>query len=870
MADESRNRKPASGSRSSKALAVKPAEKKPAEKKPAEKKPAEKKPAEKKPAEKKPAEKKPAEKKPAEKKPAEKKPAEKKPAEKKPAEKSGEAALESAPAVEAPSSAATLPSQEKPEAPAETVAAPAAQRPSMPPRLQPLQPGQKLVSPVHRPQPVSAAEPSAPPAPGRPKVFELAKELNISSEALINVLTEMGVRVRSHMSILSDAQVTGVKARFEREKQEARDRGAKSRKKRKRRKKLQVSAEAVRAVRDTVAQMEASAVRTQKKRRRRYREEKQERHERLLAADGSPSVLKVTEFTSPSELAELMGVSLNEVIAKCLELGVMATANQRLDADTIALLAGEFGRNVEAVAEYGAEALEQRRLEKSDREVPRPPVVTIMGHVDHGKTALLDRIRSTNIISTEFGGITQHIGAYTASLPDGRRVTFIDTPGHAAFTAMRTRGAQVTDIVVLVVASDSRVMPQTEEAIDHARAAGVPIIVAISKMDLSTANPDNVKQDLAAHRVLVEDWGGDVLCAQVSSITGAGVDDLLEKIMLQAEMLDLKAFPDRPARGAVLEGRIDPHRGSVVSVLVQDGTLREGDCFVAGTCSGRIRALYDENGKHLLEAGPGTPVQVLGCSSVPEAGDSFTVVDTEQEAKDICLRRHLVERERELQSRRRITLEDFYKSTSEAGGVLRLIVKADVQGSAEAIVDTLTRMGTDEVSVDIIRSGAGGISESDVMLAAASDAVILGFRVRPDARAREKAASTGVEIETFNIIYDVEDTVKRALSGLLKPEHREEFLGSAEVRALFKVPKVGTIAGCYVVGGLVRRSSRFRLVRNGVVTWEGELSSLKHFKEDRKEVAAGYECGIGLAGYSDVKVGDIIECYEIVEVSRAL
>ncbi|NLP06416.1 translation initiation factor IF-2 [Candidatus Fermentibacteria bacterium] len=841
MADEKKDTRPAGASRSSGAAAARPAEKKPAEKKPAEKKPAEKKPAEKKPAEKKPAEKKPAEKKP-----------------------------EGASAVETATAAPAQPPLNQPGAPAATEAAPVAGRVSMPPRLQPFQPARKPAAPVQKPQPETAAEPSAQPAPGRPKVFELAKELNISSEALINVLTEMGIRVRSHMSILSDAQVTGVKARFEREKQEARDRGAKSRKKRKRRRKLQVSAEAVRAVRDTVAQMEASAVRTQKKRRRRYREEKQERHERLLAAEGESSVLKVTEFTSPSELAELMGVSLNEVIAKCLELGVMATANQRLDADTIALLAGEFGRNVEAVAEYGAEALEQRRLEKSDREVPRPPVVTIMGHVDHGKTALLDRIRSTNVISTEFGGITQHIGAYTAILPDGRRVTFIDTPGHAAFTAMRTRGAQVTDIVVLVVATDSRVMPQTEEAIDHARAAGVPIIVAISKMDLSTANPDNVKQDLAAHRVLVEDWGGDVLCAQVSSITGEGVDDLLEKIMLQAEMLDLKAFPDRPARGAVLEGRIDPHRGSVVSVLVQDGTLHEGDCFVAGTCSGRIRALYDENGKNLLEAGPGTPVQVLGCSSVPEAGDSFTVVDTEQEAKDICLRRQLVERERELQSRRRVTLEDFYKSTSGTGGVLRLIVKADVQGSAEAIVDTLTRMGTDEVSVDIIRSGAGGISESDVMLAAASDAVIIGFRVRPDARAREKAASTGIDIETFNIIYDVEDTVKRALSGLLKPERREEFLGSAEVRALFRVPKVGTIAGCYVVGGLIRRSSRFRLVRNGVVTWEGELSSLKHFKEDRKEVAAGYECGIGLAGYGDVKVGDIIECYEIVEVSRAL
>ncbi len=703
------------------------------------------------------------------------------------------------------------------------------------------------------------------------RVYELARELNISSEALVKVLTEMGIPVKSHMSTITEEQVRSVKGRFEKEKQEARDRAARSKKKRKRRKKVQVSVEAVKAVRDTVAQMGASQVRTQKKRRRRYREEKQERHDRQLAeSDSEGSVLKVTEFTSLSELADLMGVTLNEVIAKCLELGFMATANQRLDADTLSLVAAEFGHNIETVAEYGAEALERRRVEKSCREVPRPPVVTIMGHVDHGKTALLDRIRSTNVISTEAGGITQHIGAYVARLPGGRRVAFIDTPGHAAFTAMRTRGAQVTDIVVLVVAADSKVMPQTEEAIDHARAAGVPIIVAISKMDLSTANPDYIKQDLAARRVLVEDWGGDTLCAQVSSITGDGVRDLLDKILLQAEVLDLKACPDRPARGAVLEGRIDPHRGTVVNVLIQDGTLHNGDCMVAGECSGRVRALYDENNVPLDEAGPSTPVQVLGCAGVPEAGDSFTVVDNDQEARDICLRRHLVERERELQSRRLITLEDFYKAASSTGGILRLVIKADVQGSAEAIVDTLTRMGTEEVSVDIIRSGVGGISESDVMLAAASDAVVIGFRVRPDNRAREKASATGVDIETFSIIYDIEDTVKKALTGLLKPEKKEAFLGSAEVRDLFKVPKIGTIAGCYVVGGLIRRGSRFRLVRNGVVIWDGELSSLKHFKDDKREVSAGFECGIGLSGYGDLKVGDIIECYEIVEVSRAL
>ena len=701
------------------------------------------------------------------------------------------------------------------------------------------------------------------------RVYELARELNISSEALIKVLTDMEVAVKSHMSTLTEDQRKSVVSRFEKEKQEARDRAAKSKKRKKRRKKAVVSAEAVKAVRSTVAQMGSNAARSQKKRRRRYREEKQERHEKLTAS-GEGEILQVTEFTSPSELADLMDVPLSEVIAKCLELGLMTTANQRLDADTLALVAAEFGHHIETVSEYGAESIEKRRVEKSCREVQRAPVVTIMGHVDHGKTALLDRIRSTNVISTEAGGITQHIGAYVATVAGGRSVTFIDTPGHAAFTAMRTRGAQVTDVVVLVVAGDSRVMSQTEEAIDHAKAAGVPIVVAITKMDLPTANPDFIRQDLASHKVLVEEWSGDVQCAEVSAITGQGVDDLLDKILVQADMLDLKACPDRPARATVLEGRVDPYRGTVASILVQDGTLHLGDSFIAGQCTGRVRALYDQNNEPVDEAGPSTPIQLMGCSGVPEAGDSVTVVESEQEAKEIGLRRQIVERERELQSHRKITLEDFFKAAAEGDSTLRLIVKADVQGSAEAIVDTLTRMNTDEVSVDVIRSGAGGIAESDVMLAAASGAVIVGFRVRPDSRARERAAASGVDIQCFSIIYDVEDTVRKALSGLLKPEKREEFLGSAEIRQIFRVPKIGTIAGCYVVGGVVKRNSRFRLVRNGVVVWEGQLSSLKHFKDDRREVAAGYECGIGLEGYADLKSGDTIECYEIVEVSREL
>jgi translation initiation factor IF-2 len=706
------------------------------------------------------------------------------------------------------------------------------------------------------------------------RVYELARELNLSSEALLKVLSGMQIKVKSHMSTLTPEQADQVRKRFEREKQKARSRAARSKKRRRKKKKKKSAtstAEAEKTVKDTLAKIDSSKSRTRKKRRRKYKEEKHERHEKQVTTAEEEDVLRITEFTSPSELADMMGVNLNKVISKCLELGVMATANQRLDIDTLTLLGAEFGYEVEKVSEYGAEELEQKRKEKSEREVTRPPVVTIMGHVDHGKTALLDRIRSTNVIASESGGITQHIGAYVADVgEEGHKITFIDTPGHEAFTAMRTRGAQVTDIVVLVVAADSKVMPQTEEAIDHARAAGVPILVTISKMDLPTANPERIKQDLAGRQILVEEWGGEVLCAEVSAITGEGVDDLLEKILLQAELLELTAYPDRPARGAVLEGKIDPRRGSVVNVLVQDGTLYEGDCFVAGQYRGRIRAMYDENDNQLDSVGPSFPVQILGSSGVPEAGDSFTAVDSEQEAKEVSRRRQVVERERDLQTRRHVTLEDFWRASEEGEGILNLIVKADVQGSAEAIVDTLTKMGSDEVSVEIVHSGVGGITEGDVMLAAASDAVVIGFRVRPDIRAREKANSMGVEINTFNVIYDVQETIKKALSGLLKPEEKEEFLGSAEVREIFKVPNIGNVAGCYVVGGTVSRNAMARLVRDGVEVWNGRIASLKHFQEDRKEISAGFECGIGLEGFQDLKVGDIIECYRILEISREL
>lgn len=702
------------------------------------------------------------------------------------------------------------------------------------------------------------------------RVYELAKELNLSSEALLKVLEEMEISVKSHMSSLAPEQVVEVRDRFDQEKQEARSKTVKKKKKKKRRRhKPRVTAEAVKTVRDTLAKIDSSSGKSRQKKRRKHREEKTEKQQELIPEKDSRTI-RITEYTSPSELSDLMGVPLSKVIGKFMELGVMATANQRLDVETISLVADEFNFSVETVDSFGAREIERKRVSAGGTEQSRSPIVTVMGHVDHGKTALLDRIRKTNVIATESGGITQHIGAYVAKVGDGKRITFIDTPGHEAFTAMRTRGARVTDIVILVVAADSRVMPQTEEAIDHARAAGVPMVVAITKIDLPTANTDLIKNDLASHNVLIEEWGGDVLCSEVSSITGENIDDLLDKVLLQAEMLELTAYPDRPARGTVLEGEVDPRRGIVVNVIIEDGTLRVEDDFVAGRCAGRVRAMYDENENELDDAGPGAPVQILGCSEVPDAGDSIVAVSDEHEAKRITRRRQLVQRERELHSSKMVSLEDFWKKSGETEGVLNLVVKADVQGTAEAIVDALTKLGNEEVSVNIIRSGAGGISGNDVNLAAASNAVIIGFRVRPDVRAREEATAKDVEIATFSVIHQVEETITKALSGLLKPEKKEEFLGSAEVRDIFKVPKAGVIAGSYVISGVIRRNAQVRLVRNGVDVWSGTVSSLKRFKEDRKEVKSGFECGIGLSGYNDIKVGDVIESFEIVSIAREL
>jgi translation initiation factor IF-2 len=584
------------------------------------------------------------------------------------------------------------------------------------------------------------------------------------------------------------------------------------------------------------------------------------------------TTVRVNEFLTVAELAELIGVPSNEIIGSAFKnLHLLVTINQRLDFDQIEMLLDAFGFTAVREEEYGAEPEVAVEEDAPDTLRPRPPVVTVMGHVDHGKTLLLDRIRNTNVVAGEAGGITQHIGAYHVELPDDRSITFLDTPGHAAFTAMRARGAEVTDIVILLVAADDSVMPQTVEAISHAKNAGVPIVVAINKTDLPAAQPLKVKQQLMHHNVQVEDFGGTVLSAEVSAKTGKGIDDLLDKVLLQAEMLELKANPDREAQGAVIEAQLDIGKGPVVTVLVQRGTLKVGDSFLCGLYDGRVRALLDERGHSLREAGPATPVQVLGASGVPQAGDTFQVMD-QRAASEIALNRQRLDREKQMRIRERgVKLGDFGALVA-AGQIthLPLVIKGDVDGSVQALSDALEQLGTDEVQVDIVHRGVGAINESDVLLAQTAGAVIIGFRVRPQTAARHEAEKAGVDIRVYDVIYEAVDEVTAALEGMLAPERKETVVGTAEVRATFKVSKVGTIAGSFVTEGRIDRKARARVIRDGVVVYDGDISSLKRFKDDVKEVRESFECGIGIANFNDIKVGDLIECYTVEEVARTL
>ena len=584
------------------------------------------------------------------------------------------------------------------------------------------------------------------------------------------------------------------------------------------------------------------------------------------------TTVRVNEFLTVAELGELIDISSTEIIGSAFKnMGLMITINQRLDFDQIELLLEEFGFNAVREAEYAAEEVTEEEIEDEADLKPRPPVVTVMGHVDHGKTKLLDQVRSANVVAGEAGGITQHIGAYHVELDDGRAITFLDTPGHAAFTAMRARGADVTDIVVLMIAADDSVMPQTVEAISHARNAGVPMVVAINKVDLPAANPGKVKQDLLQHDVTVEEFGGDVLNAEISAKEGIGIEDLLDKILLQSEMLELKANPDREAYGAVIESRLDVGKGPVVSVLVQAGTLRVGDSFICGLFDGRVRAMLDERGKPIKEAGPGIPVQVLGAAGVPQAGDAFAVRSAEM-AAEIAGNRQRLEREKQLRIKERgFKLGDFSQLLA-AGQVstLPLIIKGDVDGSVQALSDALEQLATEEVKVEIIHRAVGAINESDVILAGPAGAVIMGFRVRPDANSRNLAERDGVDIHVYDVIYEAVDQVKAALEGMLAPERREKIIGAAEIREVFKIQKVGTIGGSYVTEGVIQRKAKSRLIRDGVVVYDGEFSSLKRFKDDVKEVLNGLECGIGILNFNDLKVGDVIECYSVEEFARTL
>lgn len=615
---------------------------------------------------------------------------------------------------------------------------------------------------------------------------------------------------------------------------------------------------------DTVAPGRASA----RKKKRKEREEKEEKIQEQKSLDKSK--IKVTEFIAVNELANLMSVPVSEVISKCIELGLMVSINQRLDVETITLVADEFGFEVEFEEEYTSEALED---EPDDPETlqPRSPVVTIMGHVDHGKTSLLDYIRRTNVVAGESGGITQHIGAYKVDVGDGKKIAFLDTPGHEAFTAMRARGAKLTDIVVLVVAADDAVMPQTVEAINHAQAAGVPIVIAINKIDKPGANSERIKQQLADRNILVEEWGGKYQCVELSAKSGKNVDTLLERILLEAEILDLKANPVRGARGVVVESELDKGRGITGTILVQKGTLKIGDPFVAGIYQGKVRAMFDERGNKVVDAPPSTPVLVLGFEGAPQAGDTFVVVESERQAREIGIKRQQLKREQDQKQVHHITLDEIAEQIS-IGGVkeLPLIVKGDVDGSVEALSDSLMKLSTQEVIVRVIHKGVGGISESDVLLAAASNAIIIGFHVRPNINARKLAENQKVDIRLYNVIYDAINEVKAALEGLLSPVLSEEVVASVEVRDTFKVPKVGTVAGCYVLEGKISRNNKIRLIRDGIVIFEGEIGTLKRFKDDVREVDAGYECGLNLNNFNDIKVGDIVEAYKIVETKKKL
>ncbi|MCK0108477.1 translation initiation factor IF-2 [Flavobacteriaceae bacterium S0825] len=606
-----------------------------------------------------------------------------------------------------------------------------------------------------------------------------------------------------------------------------------------------------------------------------YRREKRDQHRQQTEIDqeiaaAESKTIKVTEFVTASEMATMMDVSVTEIISACMSLGMMVTMNQRLDAETLSIVAEEFGYEVEFVTSDIEESIEEVE-DKEEDLLPRAPIVTVMGHVDHGKTSLLDYIREENVIAGESGGITQHIGAYGVELANGQKIAFLDTPGHEAFTAMRARGAQVTDIAIIVAAADDDIMPQTKEAISHAQAAGVPIVFAINKIDLPAANPEKIKEGLAGMNLLVEDWGGKIQSHDISAKVGTGVKELLEKVLLEAELLELKANPNKPAVGTVVEAFLDKGRGYVSTILVQAGTLRVGDYVLAGKNSGKVKAMHDERGNDVEAAGPSTPVSILGLDGAPQAGDKFNVFEDEREAKQIAAKRTQLQREQSVRTQRHITLDEIGRRIALGDfKELNIILKGDVDGSVEALTDSFQKLSTEEIQVNIIHKGVGAITESDVLLATASDAIIIGFNVRPMGNARQIADKEEIDIRMYSIIYDAINDLKDAMEGMLSPVFKEEITGTAEIREIFKVSKIGSIAGCMITNGKIYRNSGVRLIREGVVIYTGELASLKRFKDDVKEVSKGYDCGMQIKNYNDIKEGDVIEAFQEVEVKKKL
>ena len=637
--------------------------------------------------------------------------------------------------------------------------------------------------------------------------------------------------------------------------------------------KAEPSAEEVqKQVRETLEKLQGKS---SKGKGAKYRREKRDQHRQQTEIDqeiaaAESKTIKVTEFVTASEMATMMDVSVTQIISACMSLGMMVTMNQRLDAETLSIVAEEFGYEVEFVTSDIEESIEEV-VDKDEDLLPRAPIVTVMGHVDHGKTSLLDYIREENVIAGESGGITQHIGAYGVELTNGQKIAFLDTPGHEAFTAMRARGAQVTDIAIIVAAADDNIMPQTKEAISHAQAAGVPIVFAINKIDLPNANPEKIKEGLANMNLLVEDWGGKIQSHDISAKVGTGVKELLEKVLLEAELLELKANPNKPAVGTVVEAFLDKGRGYVSTILVQAGTLRVGDYVLAGKNSGKVKAMHDERGNDVSEAGPSTPVSILGLDGAPQAGDKFNVFEDEREAKQIAAKRTQLQREQSVRTQRHITLDEIGRRIALGDfKELNIILKGDVDGSVEALTDSFQKLSTEEIQVNIIHKGVGAITESDVLLATASDAIIIGFNVRPMGNARQIADKEEIDIRMYSIIYDAINDLKDAMEGMLSPVFKEEITGNAEIREIFKVSKIGSIAGCMVTNGKIFRNSGVRLIREGVVIYTGELASLKRFKDDVKEVSKGYDCGMQIKNYNDIKEGDVIEAFQEVEIKKKL